>query len=138
MMRALTLKTLLISSFNMKFLFFFLLGSCALFKMDENVPRVIKENKLAGKWASDYGHFSIWCKGSFEYHEPLTWNNMDPKNSEKGGHIMKFDRYSFKTGPFLGEEHDINRMPYQNEKGEWMMDMDGKQWKQVEGYRCED
>ena len=121
----------------MKFLFLILLGSCALFKIDANVPQRIKEQKLAGRWANQYGKFSIWCEGQFEYYEPMKWDNMGAKNSEKGGHIKKFDNYNFRTGPFFGEKHEINRMPYKNEKGEIWMDMDGKSWQQIEAYACD-
>lgn len=121
----------------MNYLFLILLGGCALFKMDALVPQRIRENQLAGRWSNQYGKFAIWCEGQFEYYEPMKWDNMGAKNSEKGGYIKKFhSQYQFKTGPFLGETHEINRMPYKNDKGHVAMDMDGKTWYQDEKFDC--
>lgn len=121
----------------MKYLLLIILSSCAVFKQDPTVPAKIKEQKLAGRWENSQGQFTIWCEGQFEYHEPQKWDNMRPKHSEKGGYIKKIDGYSFKTGPIFGETHDINRLPYLNEKGRLMMDMNGKAWNNVESFNCE-
>lgn len=120
----------------MKYFLLILLTSCAVFKQDPFVPSQIKELKIAGRWNNSNGKFTIWCQGQFEYYEPMKWDNMKPKNSEKGGYIKKFNGYSFVTGPVLGEDHSINRLPYKTEQGQLKMDMDGKVWDSVEVFDC--
>lgn len=121
----------------MKWILLLLLASCALFKTDPDLPKKIRELNLAGKWENEFGHFKVYCQGSFEYHEPVRWDNRVPKHSEKGGYIKWIKGYKFKTGPVFGETHDINRAPYQNEKGEWWVDLNDKSWKRVEDFKCE-
>lgn len=121
----------------MKYFLLLLVVSCAVFKKDPTVPEKIKEYKIAGRWENSQGDFTIWCGGEFEYREPQTWDNMAPKHSEKGGFIKKFKGYSFVTGPFWGETHEINRLPYLNDKKHLKMDMNGHQWFNSKQFDCE-